>query len=393
MSRMSAMFRDILTPDMKHLLHHTHPFRIFWFSALLTIGLGAAIFAHMGVSGLWLFAILVILEVTFSFDNAVINSKVLVGLSELWQKIFLTVGIFVAVFVVRFVLPIIIVMVASGHDFMAVVDLALNKPAEYGHVLHEASPMIDAFGGAFLIMIGLSYFIDYNKRVHWMRHVEPWMAKAGRFENIKVCLMLAVAALLYFTVEPQHRSLILISSVLGILLHIGLELFGSFFHDEDVTNSVKAKTGWAAFASLMYLEVLDASFSFDGVIGAFAITSSVVLIVAGLGAGAIWVRSLTVYLVKSGTLSKYKYLENGAHWAIMALGIMMIAKLFHIELPEWATGGLGLLFISLAITSSVLEMRAINLQESASVKLHHAEQRLKRGVAKITPRRNRRNNK
>ena len=195
---------------MKHLWHSHHPFRIFWFSALLTLALGGLIFGHFGASGLWLFAILVVLEVTFSFDNAVINSKVLAGMSQAWQRVFLTVGIFVAVFVVRFVLPIIIVMVASGHGFMEVVDLALHRPAEYGHILHEASPMIDAFGGAFLIMIGLSYFIDYNKRVHWMRHVEPWLAKAGRFENFKVCLMLGVAAALYFTVEPPHRALVLI---------------------------------------------------------------------------------------------------------------------------------------------------------------------------------------
>ena len=131
-------------------------------------------------------------------------------------------------------------------------------------------------------MIGLSYFIDYNKRVHWMRHVEPILAKAGRFENFKVCIMLSVAAVLYFTVEAPHKSLVLISAVLGIVLHIGLELFGSFFHEDDA-KSVKIKTGWAAFASLLYLEVLDASFSFDGVIGAFAITNSVLLIVAGLG--------------------------------------------------------------------------------------------------------------
>ena len=225
--------------------------------------------------------------------------------------------------------------------------------------------MIDAFGGAFLIMIGLSYFIDYNKRIHWVSHVEPWLAKAGRFENFKVCLMLAVATILYFTVEPAHQSLILISSILGIMLHIGLELFGSFFHEEDA-QSIKIKTGWAAFASLLYLEVLDASFSFDGVIGAFAITSSVLLIVAGLAAGAVWVRSLTVYLLRTGVLSKYKYLEKGAHWAITALGMMMIAKLFHLELPEWATGGLGLLFVSLAVGSSVLEARSIRLREAAA---------------------------
>ena len=168
------------------------------------------------------------------------------------------------------------------------------------------------------------------------------------------------------------------------MLHIGLELFGSFFH-EDSAKSIKIKTGWAAFASLLYLEVLDASFSFDGVIGAFAITNSVLLIVAGLGAGAIWVRSLTVYLLRTGTLSKYKYLENGAHWAIMALGMMMIAKLFQLELPEWATGGLGLLFVSLAVGSSILEMRSINLQEAAMTKLHQAEQKIKNGASKIVP--------
>ena len=373
---------------MKHLLHSHHPFRIFWFSVLLTLGLGSLIFSHMGVSGLWLFTILVVLEVTFSFDNAVINSKVLAGMSQVWQKIFLTVGIFVAVFVVRFILPIAIVMIASGHGFMDVVNMALHKPVDYGKILHEASPMIDAFGGAFLIMIGLSYFIDYNKRVHWMRHVEPILAKAGRFENFKVCIMLSVAAVLYFTVEAPHKSLVLISAVLGIVLHIGLELFGSFFHEDDA-KSVNIKTGWAAFASLLYLEILDASFSFDGVIGAFAITNSVLLIVAGLGAGAIWVRSLTVYLLRTGALSKYKYLENGAHWAIMALGVMMIAKLFHLELPEWATGGLGLLFVSLAVGSSILEARSINLQETAATKLHQAEEQLKNSASKIVPRKRR----
>lgn len=341
---------------MKRFLHPNHPVRIFWFSTLITLLLAGTVFGNMGIAGLWLFFILLILEVTFSFDNAVINSKVLANMSALWQKIFLTVGIFVAVFLVRFILPIVIVMVASGHGFGEVVDMALNQPAQYGETLHKAAPMIDAFGGAFLIMIGLSYFIDYNKRTHWVRGVEPWLAKAGRFENFKVCLMLAVASMVYFTVEPQYQSVVLISSILGILLHIGLELFGSFFSD-DTAGKVKVQTGWAAFASFMYLEVLDASFSFDGVIGAFAITSSVLLIVTGLGAGAIWVRSLTIYLLRSGTLGRYKYLENGAHWAIMALGMMMLAKLFHLELPEWVTGGLGLLFILLAVGSSVIEAR------------------------------------
>ena len=103
--------------------------------------------------------------------------------------------------------------------------------------------------------------------------------------------------------------------------------------------------------------MLDASFSLDGVIGAFAITNEIVLIIAGLGAGAIWVRSLTVYLMRAGTLSKYRYLEHGAHWAILALGLMMFVKLYHVDPPEWVTGSIGIVVISIAVISSVIEQR------------------------------------
>jgi hypothetical protein len=107
----------------------------------------------------------------------------------------------------------------------------------------------------------------------------------------------------------------------------------------------------------LYLDVLDASFSLDGVIGAFAITNDVVLIMAGLGAGAFWVRSITVYLTRTGTLAKYRYLEHGAHWAILALGIIMLVKLYHIEPPEWLVGSIGLIFVITAVVSSILEHR------------------------------------
>ena len=107
----------------------------------------------------------------------------------------------------------------------------------------------------------------------------------------------------------------------------------------------------------MYLEILDASFSLDGVIGAFAITNDIMLIIAGLGAGAIWVRSMTVYLMRVGMLSKYKYMEHGAHWAILALGVIMLVKLYHVDPPEWFVGSLGLVFIVTAVISSVIEKR------------------------------------
>lgn len=337
-------------------LHNTHPLRIFWISTIITVLLGAFVLTKLGPLGIWLFAILVLLEVTFSFDNAVINSKVLATMSPFWQKLFLTVGIFIAVFVVRFLLPIVIVMVAARLDFMTVLNLALNDAETYGKTLKEAAPMIDAFGGAFLIMIGISYFMDRHKDIHWLGAIERRLSHAGKFQNLKALVMLSVAMILYTTVDDAYRVTVLVASILGVMLHMGLELFSEAYSSQQ--TDLKHKVGMAAFASFLYLEVLDASFSFDGVIGAFAITDNIILIIAGLGAGAIWVRSMTVYLLRTGTLAKYRYLEHGAHWAILALGIVMFVKLYHVEPPEWIVGSLGLIFIVTAVVTSIVEKRA-----------------------------------
>ena len=320
-------------------LSSNHPVRIFLISGILTLLIGGWIFGIKGAFDLWTFVILVLLEVTFSFDNAVINSKILGQMSKFWQTLFLTVGIVFAVFVVRFVLPIFIVMLSSGHGFTAVVDLALNQPAAYSETLHEAAPIINGFGGTFLLMLGISYFMDRNKDIHWLRKIERWMSKIGRYESFKSFVMLSVA--------------LVVASIVGTIVHIGLELFGDYFGSKQ--SNTKALVGMAAFASFVYLNVLDMSFSLDGVIGAFAITNDIILIMAGLGAGALWVRSLTVYLTRTGTLAKYRYLEHGAHWAILALGIVMLVKLYHIEPPEWFVGSIGIIFVAVAIASSVIE--------------------------------------
>ena len=333
--------------------HQAHPLRIFWLSALLTLALAVIVFQSLSLSGLWIFLILVILEITFSFDNAVINSKILERMSPLWQRLFLTIGILFAVFIVRFVLPVVIVMISSRLGFGQVLDLALNQPDAYSKTLHEAAPMINAFGGTFLMMIGINYFMDRNKDIHWLGRTEKWLSKFGQYESFKILIMLTVAMALYFTVDEKYQTTVLVASIIGTMLHIALDLFGRYFASKQ--SDAKQLVGMAAFASFLYLNVLDASFSLDGVIGAFAITSDVLLIMAGLGAGALWVRSLTVYLVRAKTLGKYQYLEHGAHWAILALGIVMLTKLYHIEPPEWFTGSIGLIFVLTAVISSVIE--------------------------------------
>ena len=329
--------------------------RTYWFAALSTLSIWLAAYLYGGIDALFTVVVLTLLEVTFSADNAVVNSKVITGLSPLWQKIFMTIGIFIAVFAVRFILPILIVMMSANLGFTGVVNLAINQPHEYELALEGAEPLINAFGGTFLVMIALSYFIDYQKATHWIKFLERNLGKLGRFDDITTFIMLITAILIFFTVDAAHHTIVLIASISAMALHIGLRLLDAAFQKgREEALSIKAKTGMAAFAAVLYLEVLDASFSLDGVIGAFALTTNIFLIMAGLGAGAVWVRAMTIHMVKTKTLSKYIYLEHGAHWAIAFLGTVMLAKLYGTELPEWLVGSLGILFITLAITGSKL---------------------------------------
>jgi hypothetical protein len=323
--------------------------RIYWFAALATLTVWVLVGWNMGLSALFTVLVLTLLETTFSADNAVVNSKVLVTMSPLWQKLFMTAGIFIAVFVVRFALPIFIVMATAGLGFKEVLDLAMNHPVAYEEHLKESEPIINAFGGTFLLMIALSYFIDYQKKTHWLGFLERNLGRLGRFDNITVFVMLIASITVYFTVDPLHHTTVLIASILAMALHIGLELLSAVMGEHEKQLKVKHKVGLAAFAAFLYLEVLDASFSLDGVIGAFALTNDVIIIMAGLGAGAVWVRAMTIHLVRSNALSRYIFLEHGAHWAIAFLGSVMLLKLYHIELPEWIVGSLGIIFIVAAV--------------------------------------------
>ena len=328
--------------------------KIYWFAGSATLLIWAFALVLGGWSALFTVVVLTLLETTFSADNAVVNSKVLATMSPFWQKLFMTVGIFTAVFVVRFAMPIFIVMLTAGLGFGDVISLALHHPEEYAHELEKAAPLINSFGGAFLVMIGLSYFIDFSKKTHWLNFLESRIGKLGQFDNVTTFIMLLVAIALYFSVETAYQSAVLIAAICAMALHIGLELLARIFeHSNQGALAAKQKVGMAAFAAFMYLEILDASFSLDGVIGAFAITSSVVLIMAGLGAGAVWVRAMTIHLVKAKALAKYQYLEHGAHYAIVFLGSVMLLHLYHIELPEWIVGSLGLVCVGLAIATSV----------------------------------------
>lgn len=323
--------------------------RIYWLAALATLAVWSTVGWRLGAGAVFTVVVLTVLETTFSADNAVVNSKVLTTLSPLWQKLFMTVGIIFAVFVVRFAMPIVMVMLTAHLGFEHVLNLATHHPHQYARELHRAAPLINAFGGTFLIMIGLSYFVDYQKHTHWFGFVERRLVRLGQLQHITTLVTLAMAFVLYVSVDPAYHGAVFIASVSAMALHIGLRLLNAVLGGNGSQAAGRAKTGWAAFGAFCYLQILDGSFSLDGVIGAFAITSSVLLIMAGLGAGAVWVRAMTVHLVRTRALAKYVFLEHGAHWAIVFLGGVMLLKLYHVELPDWLTGSLGLLFITAAI--------------------------------------------
>ncbi len=324
--------------------------KFYWFAALSTLLIWVAVGWKLGLTALFTVIVLTLLETTFSADNAVVNSKILTTMSPAWQRAFMTVGIFIAVFVVRFALPIIIVMFTADLNFGSVINLALNHPQDYERELQVAGPVISAFGGTFLLMIALSYFIDYEKKTHWLGFLERYLGRLDRYDNITVFITLLVSILIYFTVDAKYQATVLIAAICAMALHIGLELIGRTMAENHVKNSSgKHRVGAAALAAFVYLEILDASFSLDGVIGAFAITSSVILVIAGLGAGAVWVRSMTLHLVHTNALARYTFLEHGAHWAIAFLSGIMLAKLYHVEPPEWIVGSLGLVFIVSAV--------------------------------------------
>lgn len=322
--------------------------RIFIFPALISLTAFGGAYLWGGLQALFLVSLLAVLETTLSFDNAVVNAKVLARMDPVWQRRFLVWGIPLAVFGTRFVLPIFIVAAAAGISPILVTKLALFDPAHYGEYLESAHTGIAAFGSAFLFLVSLKYFFDERKTVHWLAVVERNLSRWGGIEAIEIALTLLLLLICAFLL-PAKAAAILMAGLVGIILFIVIEGIAQVFE----RGAVAAAAGAALF---VYLNVLDSAFSLDGVIGAFAITSNLPIIVAGLGIGALFVRTFTVALVRAKTLDTLPYLEHGAHWAILGLAGAMLATLF-VDVPEVVTGLIGLVFIVLAYISSRRAMR------------------------------------
>lgn len=300
--------------------------------------------------------ILIAIEISFSFDNAIINAKVLARLSPTWQKLFLTIGMVIAIVGMRFVFPILIVMVTAHLPWGEVLDSALHDPKRYAEHLEAAHTSISAFGGAFLLTLSLYFLFDDKRKELWLVRIERPLQKVGGaiwLPPLVAGLFVGILGIAY-----GHGGEALRAGLIGVFAYALIN--GLILGMEKVSgqaNSTAQYVGWGAFLAFMYLEVLDASFSFDGVLGAFAITDKIVLIGLGLGVGALWVRSLTIYMVKKGTLKDYIYLEHGAHYAILTLSAALLLSIF-VEIPDAITGIVGLGVIGASFYASLQTRKA-----------------------------------
>ncbi|EAJ5693848.1 DUF475 domain-containing protein [Campylobacter fetus] len=321
--------------------------KYFYSSFIITIlGLLLAYFIG-GFLAVYICFLLGILEVSLSFDNAVVNAKILSGMNKKWQDRFIIFGIPIAVFGMRFLFPILIVSVAANLGMWETFSLALNDPDAYHNALSANKNQIYIFGGAFLLMVFLSFFFE-EKDVKWIRFIEDNYLVHILSKTNSIALFIAILTGMIIVFLTQNISYAL-SYFGAVLLHMALSLF------DDIFSANGVKSGFMGF---LYLEVLDASFSFDGVIGAFAMSENIFIIMIGLGIGAMFVRSLTIYMVHKKTLESFIYLEHGAHYAILVLAIIMFINVFH-EVGEAITGTIGFGLIVIAFLSSIYKNKKI----------------------------------
>lgn len=318
---------------------------------------------HSGTGFLCIFIafILGILEVSLSFDNAVVNAMKLEKMETIWQHRFLTWGIAIAVFGMRFLFPLLVVSLFANLSIFKVLNIALNDSNQYAHYLHQTHAPIVAFGGAFLLMLFLSYFFDCEKETHWIKGVEHCCSHLGNIKGFQTIVTSIAILITQHYVPTEYKLSVLTSGLIGIIVYLTIDGVTHWLekHEEERAKALSATVKGGGLIAFLYLELIDASFSLDGVLGAFALSQDIVIITIGLSIGAMFVRSLTLMLVEHKTLAKYIYLEHGAHWAIGALAIIMFIST-RIEVPEIITGLVGLAFIVSALISSLIHNKKEN---------------------------------
>ncbi|MGE4457240.1 MAG: DUF475 domain-containing protein [Arcobacteraceae bacterium] len=343
--------------DKKPIISYFYGFFGVWFVASVLL------YFYGGFFAVYQGTVLSVLELSLSFDNAVVNATILATMAVVWRQRFLIWGMLIAVFGVRFIFPILIVYFSTPMGFVDSFNLALTNPDEYEKIIESSHHVIMSFGGMFLLMLFLKFIFDGNKDIHWIKTIEEFATKISKKGDVKMIfilfLMLGITYLAPASVVMGDEMVsvnkieILAPMLIGMIAFYLIEFLKGFMetHDEEAGES-KATELSGGFISFMYLEIIDMSFSLDGVLGAFAVTQNIVIIMLGLAIGAMAVRSLTIYMVERDVVSKYIYLEHGAMWSVGLLSLSMIVQIFY-HLPAMLVTTFAIVPITLAFIHSV----------------------------------------
>lgn len=337
---------------------------------IASIIVSIAIYVYEGWMGVYQTNILSILELSLSFDNAVVNALILANMTLFWRKAFITWGMIIAVFGMRLLFPVLIVYTTTDLGFIEAFTLSIDNPAKYEEIIQNSHHILMSFGGTFLLMVFLTFLFDKEREVHWIAFIEKRASKWASLGEIKIAtVMITMSVIGYFApnqvlagdrILTIEKSEIILGMVYGLTLYIIIELVRGMLEGKDesdnelesVSKQAQANAIKGGFASFMYLELIDASFSFDGVLGAFAVTQNIIIMVAGLGIGALAVRSLTLLLVDRKTVQEYRYLEHGAMWSVGMLAASMIIQIF-VHLPSFIITTIAILPITVAFINSI----------------------------------------
>ncbi len=289
---------------------------------------------------------LALLETSVSLDNAVVNAKILRDVNEESKKWFLTWGIVIAVFGLRILFPILIICIAAWVDPLTATILAVTDPVGYQTTLQSANVAIMGFGSAFLLLVAIEFFCDAEKEDHWIPGLEHAAAFIGKFPHSELLIGLPLILLAGATL-PEGNQTFVVSGIGGMLTWYFVHGVKALLEDTSTPMGSNVTTG-LMIGPLLYLECVDASFSLDGVLAAVAVTNNFIIIALGLGIGAMFVRSMTIYMVDKGTLGTLRYLEHGAFFGIAWLVYVMYQGAMGQHMSEILAAGVAAVLIGLA---------------------------------------------
>lgn len=292
---------------------------------------------------------LCLFEIISSIDNAVINANVLKTMEPKYRKIFLLWGLLFAVFIVRGILPFVIVWIANPDlSLWQVVSATFSGSPEIREYLEKSKPLLLLGGGIYLFFVFLSWLFLEEKKYSFF--VEGFIHRQSAWFYAFASVI--TTSVVYFSL--QKNPILALAATIGVSAFFITDGFKKNAEEKEKQLMNPAMSAWS---KILYLEVLDASFSIDGVIGAFAFTISVPLIILGNGLGALVVREFTIRGID--LITKFQYLKNGAMYAIGVLGAIMVLESFGQEFPFWLAPLNMVLLLGIFLFLSIRANKAI----------------------------------